>query len=291
MKKLLVTGASGFLGWNICQVAQARWQVYGTYHAHRVEYSGVNFVRVNLTDVQALKDLFNTLKPDAVIHAAAQSKPNFCQLHPDETYLVNVMAAIQIAELCGDRNIPCAFTSTDLVFDGLHPPYTETDPVSPSSYYGEQKVLAEQTILAQYPRTSVCRMPLMFGLASPWAESFIQSFLRALQAGQDLKVFTDEFRTPVSGVTAAQGLLLALETDGGLFHLGGIDRVSRYDFVKLMAEVFELSPAGIKPCLQKDVPMPAPRPTDVSLNSSKAFSWGYKPLSLRTELEQLKGRI
>ncbi|BAY33191.1 dTDP-4-dehydrorhamnose reductase [Nostoc carneum NIES-2107] len=287
MKKLLVTGTSGFLGWNICQLAKPEWEVYGTYFANYLEIPGIKILKVNLSNFQELKQIFNDIKPAAVIHTAALSQPNFCQNHPQESYAINVTASCNIAGLCADYAIPCAFTSTDLVFDGLNAPYQETDSVSPLSIYGEQKVQAEIGMLERYPQTAVCRMPLMFGMATPTAKSFMQQFIETLQAGKELSLFIDEFRTPVSGKTAAQGLLLALEKVQGLIHLGGKERISRYDFMRLLVEVFEIPNAQLKGCRQEDIKMAAPRPKDVSLNSSKAFALGYQPLSIKEELAAL----
>ncbi|MBD2163782.1 NAD(P)-dependent oxidoreductase [Calothrix membranacea FACHB-236] len=287
MKKLLVTGASGFLGWHICQLAKPEWEVYGTYFANSLEIPGIQILKINLTDFQELKQIFNDIKPAAVIHTAALSQPNFCQNHPQESYAINVTASCNIAGLCADYAIPCAFTSTDLVFDGLNAPYEETDAVSPLNIYGEQKVQAEIGMLERYPQTAVCRMPLMFGMATPTAKSFIQPFIETLQAGKELSLFIDEFRTPVSGKTAVQGLLLALEKVQGLIHLGGKERISRYDFMRQLVEVFEIPNATLKGCRQEDIKMAAPRPKDVSLNSSKAFALGYQPLSVKEELAAL----
>lgn len=292
MKKLLVTGASGFLGWHLCSLAKQNWEVYGTYSKNAIALDRVTLLKVDLTDYQALKQLFLDIKPAAVIHTAAQSKPNFCQEHPNESYQINVTASLNIARLCSDRVIPCVFTSTDLVFDGLNPPYRECDRVSPISYYGEQKVLAEQGMLQCYPKTAICRMPLMFGMNSPVASSFIQPFIKILKEGKKLSLFVDEFRTPVSGTTAARGLLLALEKQvEGLLHLGGKESISRYQFGCLMAEVLQLPQENIQTCLQKDVTMSAPRSPNVSLDSSKAFALGYSPLSLREELMAIKDEI
>lgn len=291
MKKLLVTGASGFLGWNLCQLAKPEWQVYGTYFSKTVEIPGASLLQADLTDFESLKRLFLAIKPDAVIHTAAQSNPNFCQTNREESYLINVTTSGNIASLCADYSIACAFTSTDLVFNGSNPPYRETDSVCPINYYGEQKVLAERSMLELYPKTAVCRMPLMFGLTPLGATSFIQPFIKALREGKELTLFTDEFRTPVSGQTAASGLLLALEKVEGIIHLGGKESISRYEFGSLMAEVLQLPQDKLKGCLQKDVPMAAPRPKDVSLDSSKAFNLGYQPLSLRQELENLRGKV
>jgi dTDP-4-dehydrorhamnose reductase len=291
MKKLLVTGASGFLGWHLCQLADREWDVYGTCFSHSIEIPGTNILKIDLSDFQDIKRIFHEIQPAAVIHTAAQSSPNFCQSYPHETYPLNVTASCNIAGLCADYSIPCAFTSTDLVFNGLNPPYRETDPVCPVSHYGEQKVAAEEGMLERYPMTAICRMPLMFGRATPIATSFMQPFIQMLREGKELSLFVDEFRTPASGTTAAQGLLLALEKVNGRIHLGGKERVSRYDFGRLLVEVLELPEITLKACRQEDVKMAAPRPPDVSLDSSMAFSLGYSPLSLREELEALRGKV
>ncbi len=288
MKRLLITGVSGFLGWHLCQLAKQEWEVYGTYHTHFLEIPEIKIVKVNLTNFQELKGIFNDIKPDAVIHTAAQSQPNYCQLHSQESYTINVTASCNIAGLCADNSLPLAFTSTDLVFDGLNAPYREIDPVSPLNIYGEQKVQAETGILNVYPQAAICRMPLMFGRETPTAKSFLQQFIQILKDGKELSLFIDEFRTPVSANTAAKGLLLALEKVNGIIHLGGKERISRYDFGKILVEILQLPHDKLKSCLQADVKMAAPRPKDVSLDSSKAFILGYQPLSVREELEILK---
>jgi dTDP-4-dehydrorhamnose reductase len=289
MKKLLITGASGFLGYHICKIAQTfvqtNWKVYGTYFSHSIEIPDVKCEQINICDRIALKQLFDEVKPDAVIHTAAISQPNYCQNHPEESYQINVAASINIAEFCAEKSIPLAFTSTDLVFDGKNAPYKETDIVNPVNLYGEQKVLAEQGMLAKYPLTAICRMPLMFGAKTPTATSFMQGFIESLEAGKELKLFIDEFRTPTSGISAAKGFLLVLEKKlNGIIHLGGKERISRYDFGKLMVEIFNLTATNLKACRQADVKMSAVRPQDVSFDSSKAFLLGYQPLSIREEL-------
>ncbi|MBE9004763.1 NAD(P)-dependent oxidoreductase [Fortiea sp. LEGE XX443] len=291
MKKLLITGASGFLGWHLCQLAKQEWEVYSTYYSHFIEIPGIKILKVNLTDFQDLKQAFSDINPAAVIHTAAHSQPNFCQIYPQESHAVNVTASCNIAGLCADDCIPCAFTSTDQVFNGLNPPYNETAPVCPINIYGEQKVMAEMGMLERYPMTAVCRMPLLFGSATPTAQSFIQAFIQTLKEEKELNLFIDELRTPASGTTAAKGLLLALEKVNGIIHLGGKERISRYDFGSLLVEVFKLPSIGLKSCRQKDVKMSAPRPADVSLDSSKAFELGYQPLSVKEELEKIANQL
>ena len=286
--KILITGASGFLGWNLCQQAKTNWLVYGTYFSQPVTIPQTTLYKIDLRNYQQLRQLFATIEPDAVIHTAAASKPNFCQTNPEESYSINVTASVNIARLCAEYNIPLAFTSTDLVFDGENPPYKEIDPVSPICIYGEQKVTAEREMLKIYPATAVCRMPLMFGLPSPVANSFLQGFINSLQAGKELNLFSDEFRTPASATTAAKGLLLAIEKGvNGIIHLGGKERISRYEFGLLLAEILDCDLSLIEPGRQKDVIMAAPRSPDTSLDSSKAFALGYQPRSIREELSSI----
>ncbi|NLE02227.1 MAG: sugar nucleotide-binding protein, partial [Fibrobacter sp.] len=147
MKKLLITGASGFLGPNLCRVALENYSVIGLYNKNCSEIPGVHLVKCDLRDSSAFCELFNREKPDALIHTAAISNPNYCQENQKESYELNVTVTANIARVCVDHCIPFVFTSTDLVFDGIKAPYKEDDPVNPVNIYGEEKAEAERIIL------------------------------------------------------------------------------------------------------------------------------------------------
>ncbi len=287
MRKLLVTGATGFLGWNLSRTAQGQWDVYGIARRNRRQIEGVNLRRTDLTYLSEIKKNLQEIRPDAVIHAAAESKPNFCQLNPEQSRRINVEATVNLASLCADLGIPFVFISSDLVFDGLKPPYKEDDPVCPVSIYGEQKAEAERAVLNRYPRALVCRTALMFGDAAPGAASFIQPMIEEMKNGRDIFLFTDEHRTPVSAADAARGILLGLYKTKGILHIGGLERISRFDFGKLLRDVLGIHSARLSPCTQKSIKMPAPRPSDVSLEITRAMNLGFQPGSLREELEKL----
>ncbi|MGG6294206.1 SDR family oxidoreductase [Leptolyngbya sp. AN02str] len=287
---LFITGISGFLGAYVGRVAASQWRVVGSYRSTPAQIPHVAMLRLDLTDSQAIAQTLMEVRPQAVIHLAAISKPNVCEQDVARSHAVNVTAAVELANRCAEANIPLVFTSTDLVFDGLGAPYCETDAVNPMSVYGEQKAKAEQAILAGYPQAVVCRMPLMYG-ACARNSNFLPQFVNQVRSGQSLKLFVDEFRTPVSGYDAALGLLLALNTAQGILHLGGRDRLSRYEFGRQMAEVFELPMELICTSHRADVAMAAPRPPDVSLHSSRAFALGYAPQTVWENLVALRGQI
>ncbi|MBN2188831.1 MAG: NAD(P)-dependent oxidoreductase [Chitinispirillaceae bacterium] len=287
-KKLLVTGAGGFLGWNICRTAVNEFSVTGVYRMRPVAVDDVQPEKCDLTDFSSLRELFLRIAPDAVIHAAAESRPDVCQEHPGLTKKINVDASLAIAGLCGDRGIPCAFTSSDLVFDGKDAPYGEERAPSPISVYGEQKAAAEAGMPNRCGSVIVCRMPLMYGDAPPQAKSFIQPFISAMLAGKKLGLFSDEFRTPASGGSAARGLLLALKRGPGILHLGGRERLSRYDFGVKLARALGLPGVPLAAVSRTEAGLRAPRPADVSLDSRKAFGLGYDPLSVTDELNALE---
>jgi dTDP-4-dehydrorhamnose reductase len=288
MKKLLITGAAGFLGWNLCRIGRESYEVTGIVHEKTTSIEDVSTVPCDLRDFSALKKTFTSINPDLVIHAAAASDPNFCQQHPRESEPINVDVPTALAKLCAQREIPYVFTSTDLVFDGSSPPYNELSVVNPLSVYAQQKVHAEIEILKNYKKAVICRMPLMFGDTPEGSKRFLQLWMEQLHTGKGLTLFTDEFRTPVSGSNASEGLLLAAEKAHGIIHLGGHERVSRYDFGLTIVELMDIPKGLIKPCKQSDVKMAAPRPKDVSLDSSKAFALGFNPGNIYSELQKLE---
>lgn len=286
-KSLIITGASGFLGWNLCIEAASEWKVCGVCYTHLLHINGVTTLKANLTDYRKLKNIFEEIQPDAVIHAAAASQPNYCQLNPLETQKINVDAAINIAGLCADFKIPCVFTSSDLVFDGLNPPYSENNNVNPVCIYGEQKVEAEHKIRSRYPETAICRMPLMFGYTQGASHGFDNQMIQSLLHGKRLQLFSDEYRTPVDARSASQGLLLSLQSVKGIIHLGGRTRISRLDMGKMLAELLNIDAPKLDPVLIENVNMPAPRSPDVSLDSSMAYAMEYDPADIEAAFRNM----
>ncbi|MDP6629838.1 MAG: SDR family oxidoreductase [Kiritimatiellia bacterium] len=293
-RRILVTGASGFLGWNLLREPWADWEWIGSSYRHDPELGGPDVVRTDLTVPGAIATLLDDTRPDVVLHAAAVTDLNVCERDPDGTVQINVETPATLAALCARQGIRFVFTSSDMVFDGRNPPYDETSQPCPVNIYGLQKAEAEARVLAANPEAAICRMPLMFGAAGPWAHNFLPEWIETLTHGRPLMLFTDEYRAPVSATVAQSGLRIAVEQQvSGILHLGGEERLSRYDFGKLLCEVWGLDSALLQAVRRADVDGMAPRPGDTFLDNHRAKGLGYRAPSLQEQLTGLKaeGRV
>lgn len=289
--RLMVTGASGLLGHAICRMAADAWTVFAIYRHHVPQLPDISAIESDLNDPRHHHDLLRRIRPHAVIHAAANADVNACQNDPHGSEFINARVPARLAGLCARAGITYVFTSTDLVFNGRQAPYDEDAPVSPICVYGEQKARAEKAVLDACPGALVCRMPLLFG-AGPYAgRHFSGHMLRAIRNGDTLRLFVDEYRTPVDSDSAADGILTLLGRAQGLVHLGGRQRMSRYDLGVALARHLHIPAEMIRPVRIDDVRMAAPRAADCSLVSHKAYALGYRPASLEVGLGRLVRRF
>ncbi|MCW5907364.1 MAG: NAD(P)-dependent oxidoreductase [Chitinophagales bacterium] len=281
--RIILTGVSGFLGHHLIRIAAENWDVYGIYNTTDLRFEKATLLQCSITNYIELGNLFEDINPDAVIHTAAIADANFCEHEKELSCAVNVEATKNLAGICSDYKIPFAFTSTDLVFDGLKGNYIETDEKNPLSVYGEQKALAEDAVLDIYPEAVVFRLPLMFGVPEASNKNYLNRFLAQLRKGEQANLFTDEFRSVCGARSISKGILQLLN-QSGIIHLAGKEKLSRYDFGLKAAEAFQLDKTLLNTCSQKDIKMAATRPPDVSLNISKALHLGYAPMSVDDEL-------
>ena len=290
MKKLLVTGASGFVGWHIAQIGSAHWELSGQYRSKSPVGPFASVVQMDLNDLEALSSRLEILNPDGILHLAAVSNPNFCERNQTETYHTNVLVTKSIGMYAEKKQIPFVFASSDLVFSGNEPPYTEDSEPNPINQYGWQKMQAEQVLQEVNPGAIIARLPLMYGIPGQ-GSNFLANWLESWRNGKTIPAFKDEFRTGASGYDVAKGIFLLLEKgQPGIYHLGGRDCMSRYQFAKLAAAIFGLPFQCIKPSFQKDVIMDAKRPANVALVSKKANALGYEPLIAEKALLRLRDK-
>ena len=291
-KKILITGASGFLGYHLLRSSYARGlEVFGLYNSGAISFGHCTNLQVDLRNYIDMGNIIDDIEPDIVIHAAALTDANLCQTNKELSYDLNVEVTRNLAGICSDYQVPFVFTSTDLVFDGTKGNYNEDDTPNPLMVYGEHKLQAEQEVERVYPSALIARCPLMFGALEASDKNYFPNFIKNLRDGKSSKLFYDEYRSVCGGKSIAEGLLHLCEEVSGLVHLAGAERVSRYDFGVRIVEAFGLDKGLLESCSQKDIEMPAPRPADVSLNIQKAISLGYAPRGYNDELKQIAAGI
>lgn len=287
-KKILITGASGFLGYHLLRAARQKgFSVFGQYHQGVVNFSHSGNFKIDLRSYTETGNVIDEIEPDVVVHAAAIANANICQNDRALSYAVNVEASRNLAGICSDYQAQFVFISTDLVFDGRKGYYSEEDKVSPLMVYGEHKALAERQVTEIYPASLVVRCPLMFGDPEASAKNYLPDFIRSLKEGRPVNLFSDEYRSVCGAKSVAEGIIHVCEEESGLLHIAGRERVSRLEFGLVAAKAYGLDSSLIRPCLQSEAQLAAPRPPDVSLNISKAAALGYSPMDFREELQNI----
>jgi dTDP-4-dehydrorhamnose reductase len=268
--RLLLTGASGQLGAYLLREGLRRGVTITAWSGHRpADLFGCPLRPVDLTDADAVAAAFREARPDAVIHAAAMAGVADCHRDPARAEDINRGGSARIAELAVQSRARVVHVSTDMVFDGERSDYREEDAVAPLSVYGRTKEEAERAVLAHL-RTVVVRVSLLFGPTLGERRTFFDEQMAALNAGRPLTLFHDEWRTPLSLLAAARGLLDVAQSDvAGLLHMGGPERLSRLDMGHRLAAFLGRDPVGIVSASRLSAPAVEPRPRDLSLDSSR----------------------
>ncbi len=258
MRTAWITGAGGLVGNYLVQTAPQfapDWNV-----------TGLTRDRLDLTDFAAVRQILREQNPQLIVHCAALSRSPVCQEKPALARQINVEVTQNLAELA--PSIPFFLLSSDLVFDGRQGNYDESTPCNPLNVYGETKVAAEQIVLSN-PRHTVVRISLNGGTSPTGDRGFNEEIRRAWQASRTLKLFTDEFRSPLPAMVTARAIWeLAACNQPGLYHLAGSERLSRWRIGELVAAHWPQLNPRIEPSSIKEF-KGAPRPADTSLNCAR----------------------
>jgi S-adenosylmethionine synthetase len=183
---VLITGASGLLGRSIYSLfsADPQYKVIGLAFSR---CSG-NLVKVDLTDSDQLSSIFSTHKPDVVIHAAAERRPDVCSNSQDEATKLNVTVTSNIASLANEYKSKLICLSTDYVFDGTSPPYEVDSTPNPLNFYGVSKREGEIAAMAAYPSSSILRVPILYGKTEWNAESAVNVLIDIVKGEKIVKI-------------------------------------------------------------------------------------------------------
>lgn len=256
--RAIITGAAGLIGQYLVKTA-SRW-------APGWDVLGLSRAELDLTERSNLQTRIHGLKPDLLIHCAALSRTKDCEQDSKQAHRINVEATAHLAQLSQD--IPFIFLSSGEVFDGRTGWYGETDEPNPINVYGQTKLEAEQTVL-QNPGHTVVRIVLTAGMSERGDRSFVEDMCRAAKAGKDVTLYTDEFRCPLpAGIIARAVWELVDRKQLGLYHLGGSERLSRWEIGEALLPWYpELKGRLVEGSARNHVG--SPRPADLSLRCDK----------------------
>jgi dTDP-4-dehydrorhamnose reductase len=269
--KLLVTGASGFLGGAVVAAAPAvGWEVVGTALTHP------GWTALDVRDAAAVDRVVGAVAPDAIIHTAYRQ-------HGEEAMAVNAIGAGHVAAAARSRTRPPArlvHVSSDAIFAGDGDRgLREGDVVRPVTVYGTTKAAGEVAVQAANPDALMVRTSLLVG-GPGHAPSPHETLALAVARGeQQMEFFTDEVRSPIQVDDLAAALLeLAGQEESGPLHVGGADDVSRLELARLV-----VAAAGLDAeLLGAGAPAPADRPRHCPLDS------GLAQTRLRTRLRGVR---
>jgi dTDP-4-dehydrorhamnose reductase len=256
-RRLLITGASGYLGRALAASARGEgWQVTGT----RLTAGGDGVV-LDVCDRDGVEELVARVRPDVVVHTA------YRQAGP-EMWAVNEGGSQVVAAAAAGAGARLLHLSTDFVFDGELPrPYREDDVPRPVNEYGRSKLAAERAVADQHPAALVVRTSLIYGgaVAGPHERLVLDALAGRVEVG----FFEDEMRSPVAVPDLAAALLeLALGDAAGILHVAGPEPVSRLEFARSIAAAHGGDPALLRSA--RSAEQPTRRPRDCVLDCSRA---------------------
>jgi len=294
MTRILITGGSGFLGHNLLKGLCDRHELFGGHYSSQTVARECRPAAFDITDAQAVSERFEEIRPEVVVHAAAMAQPDECENHPKRAHQVIVEGTRHIAEACARTSARLIHISTDLVFDGVRGQYTEGDKVRGISVYARAKIEAEEIVQAMASASIVLRIALLYGYGNAAHTGFVAATLRSWREGKALTFYTDQYRTPAFAPQVCEAVCGFLEHPrlGGIFHLGGAERISRFEFAVMLARQAGVSTDLVRPGSMFDVPDAAPRGQDCSLVSGKIRkAVGLSPLYCREALEIMSREV
>ena len=293
--KILVTGANGLLGQHLVQLLL--WEGYSVVATGRgasrlpaALAAQCVYYDTDITDEWAVHELFEKETPEVVVHAAAMTQIDECQLNPERCEAVNLRATAQLVLEAEAVSRHFIYLSTDFVFDGEKGDYSEDDHLNPVSWYGFTKVQAESVVETAALPWTIVRTCLVYGDALAGTRSNIITWVRkSLAEKKPIRVVSDQWRTPTYVEDLAMGVLLVIRSKAeGIYHISGKDRLSPYEMALRTAAAAGLDASLIERVDAGSFQQPAKRPPVTGFDISKARrELGYEPRSFEEGLRTM----
>jgi dTDP-4-dehydrorhamnose reductase len=281
---VLVTGSGGQLGQSLQFIAK---------NHSEIDFVFCDSTKLDITNKIAVEAVFNQTKPNFCINTAAYTAVDKAESEYETSELINVIGAINLAEVCKKFEVVLLHISTDFVFDGnKKTPYKEVDNTNPSGVYGQTKLDGELAIQAIWHKHYIVRTSWVY---SQFGNNFLKTMLRLASERTTLSVVNDQIGTPTNAVDLAETLVaIIIKTNQqtandnfGIYNFSNEGQCSWYEFAKKIFE-FNNIQIDLKPIPTTDFPTPAKRPKYSVLNKSKIIdTFGLQIKSWEKSLAQL----
>jgi dTDP-4-dehydrorhamnose reductase len=291
--KVLITGANGLLGQHLTKLLLSQnYQVVATSRGEsRLPFEpSANYTYHSMDIANALETftIMSLEKPDVVVHAAAMTNVDECELRPQHCERINVQGTSQVLTDAESFSSHFIYISTDFVFDGEKGNYTEDEDPRPISLYGFTKLQAESMVQTSEIPFAIVRTCLVYGNLLKGTRSNIVSWVKeSLEQGKTIQVVSDQMRTPTYVDDLAKGIALIIEKKAtGIYHISGKDWLTPYDIAIKTADKFHLDAARIVKVDASTFKQPGRRPLKTGFVIEKARQeLGYEPVSFDEGLE------
>lgn len=292
--RILITGSNGLLGqYLVEQIKNLDVEFLGTsIGANRnTKLNELQFQSLDITNEDQVKQVCDQFQPTHMIHTAAVTNVDQCELDPKLCQKVNVQATQFLFEEAVRINAHFQLLSTDFVFDGQQGNYKETDLVHPLSVYGQSKVDAENLLIqSSYSNWSIVRTIIVYGVGENLSRGNLISWSKSmLEEGKDMNVVDDQFRAPTYADDLAKGCLAILQRQKtGIYHLSGPETYSIFDIVTKIADHYGFDKSKVHRISSATLNQPAKRPPFTGFDLTKAkLDLAYQPLTLEQTLQFL----
>ena len=265
--KILVTGARGMLGSDLCpRIEQEGWEVLRT--DLNADGPGIHFMDVR--DFDGVSACVKDFLPDMVMHLAAETDVDKCETRVQEAYISNAVATRNVARICKDRNIIMVYISTGGVFDGKKDePYTEYDTPNPVNIYGKTKLKGEEYVGEMLKDYYIIRAGWMIG-GGKEDKKFVGKIFDLAMKHNKIFAVNDKFGSPTFTKDLSNCIVGIVKTGKyGLYH--GVNKgwCSRYDIACRIVGFLESKDVQVAPVDSNHFPLPAPRARSEAMVNSK----------------------
>ncbi len=285
-KKILVIGR-GFLGGYIQRELEPSEKVYSTCYNDCEETQ----LSLDIREKNSIEKIINEIKPQCVINCAGNIQIDKLEKNPDLAYSINAEGAKNVAQISKNHEIRLIHISTDNVFDGTKGMYKEYDDSNPIHIYGKSKKLGEKFVSENSDNFVIIRTNF-YGI-DPKGRDLISKILQTLRENNPFFGFDDVIFNPLEVSNLSKMIYEFTKNDfRGIIHVSGDEVISKYQFARKVAEIFDFNTNLIKKGLIEDAKLFAPRPKNTSLSNQKSKKFlKTQIISLENSLRKIRTQI